>query len=320
MKVVRTVQEMKTARREMHGSVGVVPTMGFLHRGHLVLARNSIQDNDFTVVTIFVNPTQFGPKDDFAKYPRDPDRDSAMLEEMGVDVLFMPAPEEMYPSGFDTWVDVQKVTDRLEGAMRPGHFRGVATVCNKLFNIMQPRKAYFGQKDAQQVVVIKKMVNDLNMNLDIVVVPTVREADGLAMSSRNVYLNPEQRKAAAVLSRSLSLARRMSNAGITEAKQIRDAMTDLIRREQPVTGIDYISVADTETLEEVEIIDRPVVISLVVRFGATRLLDNIILQTGTPAVPAADLSFLGQEGFGGRHPGRKLASVADSSNADHPTP
>lgn len=276
-RIIQTIAGIKSARRQMRGSVGFVPTMGYLHEGHLVLARNSNKDNKFTVVSIFVNPTQFGPKEDFAKYPRDPDRDCAMLEKEGVDVVFMPRPEEIYPPGFGAWIDVPKVTERLEGAIRPGHFRGVATVCNKLFNIVDPHRAYFGQKDVQQVMVIQKMVRDLNMNLEIVVIPTVREADGLAMSSRNVYLNPEQRKAAVVLWQALSLARDLWNKGERKGETIRQAMTTIIKQEPLVASIDYVSVADAETLEELEKVDRPGVVSLAVRIGPTRLIDNIML-------------------------------------------
>lgn len=276
MKIIETISGMKAVRRAMRGSVGFVPTMGYLHEGHLVLARNSRRDNKYTVVSIFVNPSQFGPKEDFAKYPRDPQRDCAMLEKEGVDVVFMPPAEDMYPPAYNTWVDLTRVTERLEGAIRPGHFRGVATVCNKLFNIVEPHKAYFGQKDAQQVVVIKRMVKDLNMNLEIVVVPTVREPDGLAMSSRNIYLNPEQRKAAVVLWRALSLAQELWNKGERNAEKLRAEMTALIRKE-PLGVIDYVSVADGETLEELQTVAGPAVVSMAVRIGATRLIDNIYL-------------------------------------------
>ena len=207
MKVISTVAGFKEARRKMEGTVGFVPTMGYLHEGHLFLARQAKAENDVSVVSIFVNPTQFGPKEDFARYPRDPERDLAMLEREKTDLVLMPPVEEIYPAGASTWVDVENVTKTLEGATRPGHFRGVATVVAKLFNIVEPTKAYFGQKDAQQVVVIRKMVTDLNMNLEVVVVPTQREPDGLAMSSRNVYLNPQERQAAVVLWRSMNLAR-----------------------------------------------------------------------------------------------------------------
>jgi pantoate--beta-alanine ligase len=269
---------MRVIRRGMTGAVGLVPTMGYLHRGHLELVRRAKSENDHAVVSIFVNPTQFGPRDDFAAYPRDIPRDLAMLGTVGTDVVLIPPAAEVYPASFSTWVDVEKVTARLEGASRPGHFRGVATVCNKLFNIVEPARAYFGQKDAQQCVVIKRMVADLNMNLEVVVVPTVREPDGLAMSSRNTYLNPDERRAAVVLSRSLSEARDMWLQGERNAQRIRTAMTELIRREPLAERIDYISVADAETLEELEEIKPPAVISLVVKIGKPRLLDNIILE------------------------------------------
>ncbi len=199
MKVLSTIAEFKESRQKIKNSVGLVPTMGYLHEGHLTLVRQAREENKTVVVSIFVNPTQFGPRDDFARYPRDPERDLAVLEKEKVDLVFMPSVEEMYPEGFCSWVEVEKVTEKLEGAVRPGHFRGVTTVVAKLFNIVQPARAYFGQKDAQQAVVIRRMVADLNMNLDIIVVPTQREPDGLAMSSRNIYLSPKQRQAALVL-------------------------------------------------------------------------------------------------------------------------
>jgi pantoate--beta-alanine ligase len=277
MKTVEKVAELKALRRRMKGSVGFVPTMGYLHQGHLELVRRAKKENPNAVVSIFVNPTQFGPKEDFAAYPRDVPRDLAMLETVGTDVVFMPTPAEMYPTRFSTWVDVEKVTDRLEGAVRPGHFRGVATVCNKLFNMVEPTKAYFGQKDAQQCVVIKKMVADLNMNLEIVVVPTVREEDGLAMSSRNVYLGPDERRAAVVISGSLELARGMWAGGESDADKIRQSMTAFIKKE-PLANIDYVSIADAETLEELKEIKPPALVSLVVKIGKPRLLDNVVLQ------------------------------------------
>ena len=276
MKTVESVAELKILRRQMKGALGFVPTMGFLHEGHLELVRRAKRDNPNALVSIFVNPTQFGPKEDFASYPRDIPRDLAMLETVGTDVVFMPSAAEMYPPRFNTWVDVQKVTERLEGAVRPGHFRGVATVCNKLFNMVEPTRAYFGQKDAQQCVVIKKMVADLNMNLEIVIVPTVREPDGLAMSSRNIYLKAEERKTAIVLSRSLDLAREMWSGGERDADRIKQAMTAFIKRE-PLANIDYVSVADAETLDELKEIKPPALVSLVVKIGKPRLLDNTIL-------------------------------------------
>jgi pantoate--beta-alanine ligase len=277
MKVLVTIAEMKQVRRELTGTVGLVPTMGYLHEGHLELVRRAKTDNPWAVVSIFVNPTQFGPKEDFTAYPRDIPRDLKMLETVKTDFVFIPPVAEMYPPRFSTWVDLEKVTERLEGATRPGHFRGVATVCTKLFNIVEPTKAYFGQKDAQQCVVIKKLVAELNMNLEIAIVPTVREPDGLAMSSRNTYLKPDERKAAVVLYQSLNLAQQMWSQGEKDAEKIRRAMINHIKK-QPLAIIDYISIADAETLEELKEIKPPTLVSLVVRIGRPRLLDNIILE------------------------------------------
>jgi pantoate--beta-alanine ligase len=278
MKVIESIAEMKKIRRDMKGNVGFVPTMGYLHAGHVELARRAKAENDDVVVSIFVNPTQFGPSEDFSSYPRNIPRDISLLTDVGVDVVFMPSTAEMYPPNFNTWVDLEKVTDVLEGASRPGHFRGVATVCSKLFNIVSPTKAYFGQKDAQQCVVIKRMVTDLNMNLDIVVVPTVREPDGLAMSSRNTYLKLDERKAAVVLSKSLNLARKMWLKGEHDAQRIRSAMRELIESESLVERIDYISIANMETLEELDEVNPPAIVSLAVKVGKPRLLDNTILE------------------------------------------
>ena len=278
MIIVESVAEMKRVRREMKGTVGLVPTMGYLHEGHLELVRRAKSDNPHAVVSIFVNPSQFGPSDDFVAYPRDIPRDVAMLGTVGTDLVFIPPASEVYPPHFNTWVDVEKVTERLEGASRPGHFRGVATVCNKLFNIVEPARAYFGQKDAQQCVVIRRMVADLNMNLEVVIVPTVREPDGLAMSSRNTYFNPAERRAAVVLSRSLNEARDMWLKGERNALRIRQGMLELIQKEPLVERIDYISLANADTLEELAEVQPPVVISLAVKIGRPRLLDNIILE------------------------------------------
>ena len=233
MKVLKTIAEIKQLK--LPEPVGFVPTMGYLHEGHLILVRRAKAENSSVVVSIFVNPTQFGPQEDFKKYPRDPKRDLALLEKEGVDIVFMPPVDEMYPQNFTSWVEVGKVGERLEGASRPGHFRGVATVVAKLFNIVQPDRAYFGQKDAQQLLVIKKMVAELNMNLEIVGVPTVREPDGLAMSSRNTYLNPEERKAAAVLYQALTLAQKLWSQGEKDAQAIRRQMTELIQK-QPLAA------------------------------------------------------------------------------------
>jgi pantoate--beta-alanine ligase len=276
MQIAKSIAEMKAMRMKCLGSVGFVPTMGYLHQGHLALVKQARDENSAVVVSIFVNPTQFGPTEDFKTYPRDTERDLTMLQKEKTDVVFMPSVEEMYPDRFSSWVDVQKVTDRLEGSYRPGHFKGVATVVAKLFNIVEPTRAYFGQKDAQQALVIKKMVADLNMNLEVIVAPTVRESDGLAMSSRNVYLNPQERQAATILFKALTLAQNLLKKGETNAETVRQKMTSLISRE-PLAKIEYISIADTNTLEELSKIDRPALASLAVRFGKTRLIDNIIL-------------------------------------------
>ena len=276
MKVVRTVAQLRAWRKGLSGTLGFIPTMGYLHQGHLALVSRSKSENDTTAVSIFVNPTQFGPRDDLARYPRDLPRDLALLEREGTDLVFAPETEEIYPPSFSTWVVAEGVTERLEGASRPGHFRGVATVVAKLFNLVQPHRAYFGQKDAQQVAVIENMVRDLNMNLKIVPVPTVREPDGLAMSSRNIFLNPRERQAALVLYRSLCLAQEMYKSGEGDAGKIREAMIKLIQKE-PLAQIDYVSIAHPETLEELDIISGPALASLAVRIGPTRLIDNFLI-------------------------------------------
>jgi pantoate--beta-alanine ligase len=276
MKILETIAALKAERGRLGGSVGFVPTMGYLHDGHLELVRRARAENITVIASIFVNPSQFGAQEDFTSYPRDTERDLAMLEEENVRLVFMPTVEEMYPQGFSTWVDVEKVTERLEGESRPGHFRGVTTVVAKLFNIVQPDRAYFGQKDAQQLAVICKMVSDLELNLDIVAVPTVREPDGLAMSSRNINLTAEERKAALVLWKSLCLARGHWEQGQRDVASLRQEMASLIEHE-PFASIDYISIADPETLEEIDVIDRPALVSLAVRIGGTRLIDNTML-------------------------------------------
>jgi pantoate--beta-alanine ligase len=277
MHVVRTIAELRALRRRLSGRVGFVPTMGYLHEGHLALVRQARRENSAVIVSIYVNPSQFSPGEDFGGYPRDLDRDLELLRKEGTDIVFAPPDDEMYPPVFSSWVDVRKITERLEGASRPGHFRGVATIVAKLFNIVQPTKAYFGQKDAQQVVVIKRMAADLNMELEIVTVPTVRESDGLAMSSRNTYLSPEERQAASILFKALALAQRLTRGGEQDAEKIRDQMTALIQRE-PLACLDYVSIADAETLEELDMLHRPAVASLAVRIGKTRLIDNIPLE------------------------------------------
>jgi len=277
MKVLSTIPDFKQARRQISGSLGFVPTMGYLHEGHLSLVRRARAENEAVAVSIFVNPAQFGPTEDLAQYPRDTERDLGLLSQEEVDLVLMPSPEDMYPEEFNTWVDVEKVADRLEGEFRPGHFRGVATVVAKLFNIVEPTRAYFGQKDAQQALVIERMVADLNMNLEVVLAPTVREPDGLAMSSRNVNLNSEERQAALVLWRSLKLAQQLWSQGERDAEKIRQEMISLIQKE-PLADIGYVSIAHPETLEELTQIDRCALVSLAVHIGKTRLIDNVTLD------------------------------------------
>jgi len=276
MRVAETIAEMRKLRLKLTEPVGLVPTMGYLHEGHLALVRQARIENSSVVASIFVNPTQFGPQEDYKLYPRDSQRDLALLEKEKADIVFMPSAAEMYPPQFSSWVDVGKVSERLEGDSRPGHFRGVATVVAKLFNIVQPARAYFGQKDAEQAIVIKRMAADLNMNLEIVAVATVREPDGLAMSSRNIYLSPEERRAASVLYRVLNLAQQLYSQSETDAQTIRQQMTTLIQKE-PLANIVYISVADPETLEELDGVSPPALVSLAVRIGKTRLIDNVVL-------------------------------------------
>ena len=277
MQVVKTIPELRALRQKLSGTVGFVPTMGYLHEGHLALVKRARTENSAVIVSIYVNPAQFGAGEDFGAYPRDLNRDLELLEGEGVDVIFVPSDGEMYPPGFSSWVHVEKVTERLEGASRPGHFRGVATVVAKLFNMVAPAKAYFGQKDAQQVVVIKRMVADLNMGIEIVLVPTLRESDGLAIGSRNIWLGPEERRAAAILFKALTLARRLGQEGEKDVDRIRRRMISLIEQE-PLARIDYVSLADAETLAELDLIDRPALASLAVWIGKTRLIDNMPLE------------------------------------------
>jgi pantoate--beta-alanine ligase len=287
--VVTTVDGMRRLRSQAVGrSVGFVPTMGYLHEGHLSLVRRARAENDVVVASIFVNPTQFGPTEDFEKYPRDPQRDLNLLQQERTDIVFMPSAVEMYPEGFSTYIDVDGVTEVLEGAHRPGHFRGVATVVLKLFNIVQPTRAYFGQKDAQQVVVIRKMVNDLKLNVEVVPCPTVRETGGLAMSSRNVYLSPDERRAALILFRALSLSERLWRSGERDATKLRDRLHLLMARE-PLASVDYISAAHPETLQELESMDGPTLISLAIRIGDTRLIDNLVVGEKRPSPVLAEL-------------------------------
>jgi pantoate--beta-alanine ligase len=276
MKVIETVAEFRSRVAAVQRPLGLVPTMGALHDGHLSLVNRARADNATVVASIFVNPKQFGLTEDLSSYPRDRDRDLSMLEDAGVDLVFAPMADEMYPHGFDTSVDVGRIATRLEGEHRPGHFLGVATVVCKLLTIIRPDRAYFGQKDAQQSLVIKRLNTDLNLGAEIVVCPTIREPDGLALSSRNRYLNPAERKAATVLLCSLKLAEGMSTSN---ADEIRRQMRELIGAE-PLATIDYVSIADAETLHELHLVDRPALVSLAVRIGKTRLIDNVLLRPG----------------------------------------
>lgn len=276
MRNLSTLDELRSARLSLDGTVGLVPTMGFLHEGHLSLIRRAREECNHVVVSIFVNPTQFGPKEDLSKYPRDIERDLKLIEPLGTDLVWMPTAEIMYPKGYQTWVEVEAITSPLEGAMRPGHFKGVTTIVTKLFNGVQPHKAYFGQKDAQQAAVIRRMTLDLNFPIEIVVCPTVREADGLAMSSRNVYLDPEQRTAATVLFRSLSAAKEVYENGEREAEKIRKKMRDVLSGE-PLADAQYVSCADYDTLEELAEIKGKALLSMAVFIGKTRLIDNFVL-------------------------------------------
>jgi pantoate--beta-alanine ligase len=276
MQVVTTLSELQAARAALPGPVGLVPTMGYLHQGHLSLVQTARKDCPSVVVSIFVNPTQFGPQEDLDKYPRDLDRDLELLQTAGASLVWAPTPEIMYPSGFQTWVTVEDLTTRLEGEIRPGHFRGVTTVVAKLFHAVQPQKAYFGQKDAQQALVIRRMVEDLNFPIELVICPIVREPDGLALSSRNIYLNPEERRDATVLSRALGTARTLYNQGERSGKRLREAAMEVFAAE-PLARVQYISLADAATLTELDTVTGPALMSTAVYIGKTRLIDNVLL-------------------------------------------
>ena len=276
MKTVVTISELRSARLELAEPVGLVPTMGYLHEGHLSLAKRAREECASVVATIFINPTQFAPEEDLDSYPRDLDKDLALLEEVGVDLVWMPTPEVMYPENYQTWVTVDELTHVLEGTSRPTHFQGVTTVVAKLFNGVLPQKTYFGQKDAQQVVVIQRMLQDLNFPIEIVVCPIVREADGLAMSSRNYYLNPEQRQAATVLYRALTAAKEAFEAGEQQAEKLRAIVTNKVNAES-LAELEYISCAHPETLIELEGAIEGALLSMAVCVGKTRLIDNIFV-------------------------------------------
>lgn len=279
MKKVITSAELRSELSKMERSVGFVPTMGYLHEGHLSLVHRAREENPVVVVSIFTNPTQFAPEEDLDNYPRDIDRDLKLLEKVGVDIVWIPTNEVMYPEGYQTWIDVEEFSQLLEGAYRPTHFRGVATVVGKLLNAVSPEKAYFGQKDAQQAAVIKQMVRDLNYQVDIIVCPIVREADGVAMSSRNTYLNKEERLSARCLSRGLFLARDAFQQGERRAEALKKIVEDEIERE-PLAKLQYVSCADPTTLMELENEVQDCLISMAVMVGQTRLIDNIVLGKG----------------------------------------
>ena len=282
MKIVETIAEVREQVKQWKKeglTVALVPTMGYLHEGHRSLMERARKENDRVVVSVFVNPTQFGPNEDLASYPRDLEHDAALCDSVGVDLIFHPTPEEMYPKGFCSFVDMDVLTKELCGLSRPVHFRGVCTVVSKLFHIVTPDRAYFGEKDAQQLAVIKRMVLDLNLDIEIVGCPIVREADGLAKSSRNTYLSPEERKAALVLSRSIFAGKKLAESGETDAHKLVQAMTDIISAE-PLARIDYVKVVDLLTMQQIDKLDRPFLAAIAVYIGKTRLIDNLMVQAG----------------------------------------
>lgn len=281
MEVLETIDSVRSLVRAARGEgkkIGFVPTMGALHIGHVSLIEAAVADCDFVVVSIFVNPTQFGPGEDFEKYPRQLEADLEICNKAGVDVVFVPTPKQMYPVEKLTWVNVEKLTEPLCGRFRPGHFRGVTTVCAKLFNIVLPDVAYFGQKDAQQAIVIRQMVADLNMPLEIVVCPTVREPDGLAISSRNQYLTEQQRKDATYIYKSLHKCQQMIENGVTETEKIVAEMRKMLQQ-VPSIEIEYVSIVDAETLENIDKISGKILAAIAIRIGPARLIDNILFDT-----------------------------------------
>jgi len=280
MEIFKTISEIRSyvkQERRAGKTIGFVPTMGYLHQGHLTLMKEAKKDNDIVIVSIFVNPTQFGPTEDYEEYPRNLEGDATLAKEVGVDIIFAPEVEEVYFKGAVTTVRIDGLTDRLCGASRVGHFDGVCTIVTKLFNIVNPDKAYFGQKDAQQVLVIKRMVADLNIDIEVVTVPIVREADGLAMSSRNKYLNQTEREAALVLYKSLQQAQQLIASEKVDAKLIKEEMIKLINQE-PLAKIDYVEIVNQNNLEEINRVEGKVLIALAVYIGETRLIDNLMLE------------------------------------------
>jgi pantoate--beta-alanine ligase len=283
VRVFKNPRELQTFIKKLKKegkTIGFVPTMGYLHEGHLSLVRCAKKDNDLVVVSIFVNPTQFGKNEDYDRYPRDLQRDLKLLEREGVDIVFAPKVEDMYPPGFSTYVEETKLSQPLEGKFRPGHFRGVCTVVNKLFNIVQPDRAYFGEKDYQQLLVIKKMVEDLNMDIEVVGCPIVREPDGLAKSSRNVYLSEEERRQATALYKSFLLAQKLVEEGLRDAKKLREEILNFLKQFPLIKEIDYVEIVDPQTLEPVKEIKGGERILIAVRMPSARLIDNWEIKLG----------------------------------------
>jgi pantoate--beta-alanine ligase len=276
MKIATALTDLRASRALLSGPVGFVPTMGFLHAGHISLVKVARAECTSVVASIFINPTQFGPKEDLDRYPRDLPHDLSLLDSAGVDLVWTPTDVQMYPRGYQTWVQVEELTHRLEGEIRPGHFRGVTTVVAKLFNAVSPQKAYFGQKDAQQAAVVRRMTKDLDFPIEIVVCPTLREADGLAMSSRNTYLNPQERQAATILFRGLSAAKSVYESGERSAEKLRAVVKEVVTGE-PLAKSQYVSCADYDSLEELETVTGKTLLSMAVHMGKTRLIDNIVL-------------------------------------------
>lgn len=280
MEIIKEIEKMQQISREEAAakkSIGFVPTMGYLHEGHLKLVEKAVDENDITVVSVFVNPTQFGPEEDYDEYPRDLERDLSLLRERKVDYVFYPAVEDVYPEGYATYVQVEKGTDVLCGRSRPNHFKGVTTIVSKLFNMVIPHRAYFGKKDGQQLLIIRQMVRDLNMDIEIVACPTVREKGGLAMSSRNKYLSSKEREAALVINRTLEKACSWIEEGERDGWEIKKAMEREIKAE-PLATIDYASIVSRETLQELGVIKGPIMIAIAAYIGSTRLIDNVWLE------------------------------------------
>jgi len=279
IRIPRIIQDTSRGHLLRGKTIGFVPTMGAIHNGHLSLVRRAKQENDITVVSIFINPIQFGASEDFKKYPRDFEGDKEKLLKEETDILFVPDPHFMYPEGFSTYVEVSKISEKLCGAFRPGHFRGVATVVTKLLNIVKPTRAYFGQKDFQQSIIVKQLVKDLDMDTDIVTCPTVREQDGLAMSSRNTYLDEKQRKTATVIYKSLSEASKLVKSGIMDGLYIKGLLRDRLLEEPLISKVDYAGVYDAATLDELPEIKGEALLAVAVRIGDTRLIDNVLVST-----------------------------------------